>query len=174
MWGHPETTSGIVSLKKSCLVSSGKAGTVVGSPNRLEGEGFCAQLWIQRASIGTMTPGDGHRLSPSVHACFIGMKQARGRWASRAEANSRDKEEEVTRRKGHSAQSSFCMLLAQGGRMSSHRLDTCQNCHRGQVGWSGGPEAPEQRPMAASWWSCLQLSKCEPSVSHILVPGSVF
>lgn len=85
MRGHPETTSGIVSLKKSCLVSSGKAGRVVGSPNRLEGEGFCAQLWIQRASIGTMTPGDGHRLSLSVH---IGMKQARGRWVSRAEANS--------------------------------------------------------------------------------------
>lgn len=49
--------------------------------------------------------------------------------------------------------------------MSSHCLDTCQSGHRGQIGWRGGPDAPEQRPVAASD-GVVSSCQCVNLVSH--------
>lgn len=70
---HPDATSGIISLKKSCLFATEKAGTAIGSSNRLGGEDFYVQLWSQRSSISPRTSQDGAKAG---HKCPCMLHEA--------------------------------------------------------------------------------------------------
>lgn len=77
---HPEATSGIISLKKSCLVSREKTGRTIGPPNSLEGKASLYSCGARELASVLQPLEMGQRQSPRVHACFMGMKQACGRW----------------------------------------------------------------------------------------------
>ena len=84
---HPEATSGIISLKKSCLVSREKTGRAIGPPQQPGREGFFVQLWSQRVSISTTAPGDGTKAKPTCPCVLYGHEASMWEVVSRAEAN---------------------------------------------------------------------------------------